>query len=74
MQRCSLHFNTIADLCSFIKDTRLRNFLLLGKKSILIAIYTEGAINLAQQAYQATMVETSEVYQIAQVYFGEAAA
>jgi hypothetical protein len=74
MQRCSLHFKTTADLCAFITDTRLRNFLLLGKKSILIATYTEAAIKLAQQTYRATTVETSEVYQIAQIYFGETAA
>ena len=74
MQRCSLHFKTIADLCSFIQDARLRNFLLLGKKSILIATYKEAAIELAQQAYQATRVETADISQIAQCYFGERAA
>lgn len=74
MQRCSLHFNTIANLCSFIKDAHLRNFLLLGKKSILIATYTEAAIKLAQQTYQATRVETTDVCQMAQIYFDEAAA
>jgi hypothetical protein len=73
MRKCTLHFNTIQDLCSFIKDAHLRNFLLLGKKSILIASMTDGAINLAKQTYKATTVETAEVFQVARCYFGETA-
>ena len=71
MHKCTLHFNTIADLCSFIQDAHLRNFLLLGKKSILIASLTDAAIKQAKYRYKATTVETAEVFQIAGCYFGE---
>lgn len=71
MYKCSLHFRTLSDLCSFLRDSRLRNFLLLGKKSILIASYSEAAIVMAQQTYHASMVENAEVFQIAQSYFGD---
>lgn len=71
MRKCSLHFHNIADLCSFISDTQLRNFLLLGKKSILIAALTDGAVQLAHQTYRATAVETAEVFQIAVRYFDD---
>lgn len=71
MRKCTLHFNTISDVCSFIKDAHLRNFLLLGKKSILIALLNDAAVKLAQQTYKATAVETTEIFQIASCYFGE---
>lgn len=71
MQKCSLHFQTVSDLCSFIKAIHLRNFLLLGKKSILIASYTEASLQLAIQTYKATRVDSTELFQVASCYFGE---
>ena len=69
MYQCSLHFCCTSDICSFIKGAQLRNFLLLGKKSILMANYPEAALRMAKEKYNASLVESPELWQTAGIYF-----
>ena len=69
MYQCSLHFNSVTDICRFIKAAGLHNFLLLGKKSILLARYTDSTMQLAKEMFQAEVVDDSELSQLSGIYF-----
>lgn len=60
MPNQSLHFTSIGSLCGFIRTTGLRNFVLLGKKNVLIADLPEEATRLALQEYHADLVNVQE--------------
>jgi len=48
---------------------QLKNFLLLGKQSILMANYPEYALRMAKEKYNASLVENPELQQTAAIYF-----
>ena len=73
MYQCSLHFCCTSDICSFLKVVQLKNFLLLGKKSILMANYPEYALRMAKEKYNASFVENPELRQTAAIYFRKSA-
>jgi hypothetical protein len=71
MYQCSLHFNSVTDICRFIKTAGLKNFLLLGKKSVLVARYTDKAMQLAKEMFQAEVVSDPELSQLSVIYFNK---
>lgn len=52
-----------------MKEVDLQNFLLLGKKAILIARFSETEFYLARKNYGAQVVETPETAHLAQLCF-----
>lgn len=61
MTATALYFLSVDELCLFLKETNLRKFLLLGKKSILIAEFSSEALSLAIDQFHASPVEMPEV-------------
>lgn len=74
MYQGSLHFSSATDICRFLKAAQLKNFLLLGKKSILMASYSDAAVQLAKEKYKASVVETTELNQLGKIYFAKPSA
>ena len=56
----ALYFSSTTELCLFLKETNLRKFLLLGKKSILIAELSAEALSLAIEQFHASLVDIPE--------------
>ena len=61
MAEQALSFPTVSELCDFIRTVHLRNFVLLGKKAILIAPFSQIAIDMALKTYHAKLVDTPEL-------------
>lgn len=61
MKQTALNFPSITAICLFLKDSKLQNFLLLGKKKTLIAQLTREALNEATIRYGAVSVDTYEL-------------
>lgn len=60
MIETSLHFPSIGIICSFLRETNRRNFVLLGKKSILIAPFSADEIKVATKKFGAEQTNTPE--------------
>jgi hypothetical protein len=60
MKETALYFSSIDEICSFLRETNRRNFVLFGKKSILLASFSAEEIALAQNEYGAIVTEIPE--------------
>jgi hypothetical protein len=69
MNQYSLHFDSVTDICRFIKTVRLSNFLLLGKKSILVASLPDTAMRIAKEIFHAELVDGAETKEVSRIYF-----
>lgn len=56
----SLSFSSIEQTCCFLAAVQLHPFLLLCKQNILIARFSDSELFLAQEAYGAALVQTTE--------------
>jgi hypothetical protein len=70
---CPLSFTTTHSLCHFIKTINLKNFLLLGKDCILIALLTDNAIALAKEKFGAAVIDTPEISRVVQQHYSQKA-
>ena len=71
MYQVSLQFDSVADISRFLKAAGLKRFLLLGKKSVLVARFSETAMRVAKENFQAEVVDNPEFRHLAKIYFGQ---
>jgi hypothetical protein len=60
MNESSLYFPSVSAICSFLKEMNRHNFVLLGKKSTLIAPFSAEEISVALQKYGAKLTVLPE--------------
>jgi hypothetical protein len=60
MKENSLHFPSVSKICLFLKEMNRRNFVLLGKKLILIAPFSAEELAVAVKKYGAQLTDTTE--------------
>lgn len=60
MNELSLWFPTVSAICSFLREVKRQNFVLLGKQSVLIAPFSADEIALAVDEYGAKMILVPE--------------
>lgn len=66
----SLYFKNTSDITNFLRQSGLRNFLLLGKESVLIAQLTKEQYDLAF-SFGGEKKETPEIRKAIRDYFQE---